>query len=167
MKVYIERKNMHVQLIPFRKISTLLTLETLKWETSRPTCLWNWAHCHPWRVATTVLCSYGIVLVESKYELIAREPQTNCKKSFMMFSCTITREEHIKSRHKSEHQKDCKFGVKDRWSPMAIMHECVLNSSTSNQFKAVVAVEDDRFYRLSDLFCLRCDWPSPLAAYHW
>ena len=34
MKVYIERNNMQVQLILFRKkILTLLTLETLKWET--------------------------------------------------------------------------------------------------------------------------------------
>ena len=57
----------------------------------------------------------------------------------MMFSCTIvSREEHIKSRQKSEHHKDCKLGVKEIWSPMAIMHECVMNSSTSNQFKAVV-----------------------------
>ena len=54
----------------------------------------------------------------------------------MMFLCI--REEHIKSRQKSKNQKDCKLGVKERWSPMAIMHECVLNSSTSNQFKAVV-----------------------------
>ena len=34
MKVYIEKKNMQIQLMPFRKkISTLLTSETLKWET--------------------------------------------------------------------------------------------------------------------------------------
>ena len=32
MKVYIERKDMHIQLIPFRK-KTLLTLETLKGDT--------------------------------------------------------------------------------------------------------------------------------------
>ena len=33
MKVYIETKNMQVQFRPFlKKISTLLTLETLKWE---------------------------------------------------------------------------------------------------------------------------------------
>ena len=57
----------------------------------------------------------------------------------MMFSCPIlSREEHIKSRQKSEHQKDCKRGVKERWSPMAIMHDCGLNLSTSNQFEAVV-----------------------------
>ena len=56
-----------------------------------------------------------------------------------MFSWTIvSREEHIKSRQKSEHQKDCKISVEERWSPMAIMHDCVLNSSTSNKFKAAV-----------------------------
>ena len=39
MKVYIERNNTQVKLIRFRKILTLLTLETLKWMLSGPTCL--------------------------------------------------------------------------------------------------------------------------------
>ena len=48
------------------------------------------------------------------------------RKRFMMFSCTImSREEHIKSRPKWEHQKDCKLGVKEIWSPIAINHECI------------------------------------------
>ena len=32
MKVNIERGNIQVEIIRFRKIATLLTLETLKWE---------------------------------------------------------------------------------------------------------------------------------------
>ena len=42
--VYFERNNMQVELIRFhKKISTLLTLGTLKWEyTFRPTCLRNY-----------------------------------------------------------------------------------------------------------------------------
>ena len=48
----------------------------------------------------------------SKYELMAREPNKNCKKTFYDVSCTImSRDEHIKSRQKSEHPKDCKLGV--------------------------------------------------------
>ena len=53
MKVYIERNNIQVELIQFRKNSDFIAVGSFEvGNLSRPTCLWNWAHCYPWRVAT-------------------------------------------------------------------------------------------------------------------
>ena len=53
------------------------------------------------------------VIVESKYELMTREPQKLARKRFMMFSCTgISGEEHIKSRHELKNQKEFKSDFK-------------------------------------------------------
>ena len=50
------------------------------------------------------------------------DPKKIARKRFMMFSCTImSREEHIKSRRKSERTIECKCGIEERWSPMAII----------------------------------------------
>ena len=52
-------------------------------------------------------------VVVSKYELITREPKTIARKRIMMFSSTnISREEHIKSRHKLKHQKEIQSDFK-------------------------------------------------------
>ena len=61
MKVYIERNNIQVELIRLRNKCRLYWRWKL-WsgKHSRPTCLWNWVHCYPWCVATSLVNRYAV-----------------------------------------------------------------------------------------------------------
>ena len=53
MKVYIERKNVHVELIRFRKNIDFINIENFE-VVMFATAVFYWAHCNPGRVATVL-----------------------------------------------------------------------------------------------------------------